>query len=676
MKKIKNVWVKIGILIFAVMAFCCSGVRYTVDAEEIKEYDAELVGVKEFYNMGINSTMKGGSAGTIYPGEKFIVLDVIDTSSGRRYYVHAVNANKKGYVSEKYIKLVETPGSENKVVTEVGKKVNYNKANDVYHDVKTVVTYSDGKVSEIPACEKHSFKNGKCEKCSAVQVADKAGNYVAKNKMTVYEKTESASKKVKTLAKGTKVVITEVKVNKYNNYWGTLADGSGYVWMGNLKKDGTSESHSTIQYDAELIGIKEFYNMGMTSSMTGASAGTIYPGEKFIILGKENTSSGIKYYVQALNANKKGYISEKYVKLVEAGLIDIKEYYKTSCDESHKKCTTKTYADGIEKTSYVVEKHTFKDGKCSLCGAKKVSKVKGEYITKTNVQVYYGTISASTKVKKIKKGETIQISEVTTNIYGNYWGKLADGSGNVWMGNLELVEPLEDVQRRAIVEIALWEFEKYGCRNEYVSEGNKPLSEPIKYNYGWTKKAGKSSSAWCADFVNWCANQADIPMSIFPHEIDGKTKGDDGNGYTEYGRYYMGKSLAYVPHLYEYMIENCNAKYYATKSNEVKNGEYIPKPGDLIIYANNNSECQHIGMVVDFEPETKYVITIEGNTSYKGNTVTGSGAKEYKKYNDSCIAEKRRIYNQYLISNDNPATTANESWYLQGYLVPDYGSDK
>lgn len=624
MKKIKNVWVKIGILIFAVMAFCCSGVRYTVDAEEIKEYDAELVGVKEFYNMGINSTMKGGSAGTIYPGEKFIVLDVIDTSSGRRYYVHAVNANKKGYVSEKYIKLVETPGSENKVVTEVGKKVNYNKANDVYHDVKTVVTYSDGKVSEIPACEKHSFKNGKCEKCSAVQVADKAGNYVAKNKMTVYEKTESASKKVKTLAKGTKVVITEVRVNKYNNYWGTLADGSGYVWMGNLKKDGTSESHSTIQYDAELIGIKEFYNMGMTSSMTGASAGTIYPGEKFIILGKENTSSGIKYYVQALNANKKGYISEKYVKLVEAGLIDIKEYYKTSCDESHKKCTTKTYADGIEKTSYVVEKHTFKDGKCSLCGAKKVSKVKGEYITKTNVQVYYGTISASTKVKKIKKGETIQISEVTTNIYGNYWGKLADGSGNVWMGNL-------DKQGDYAEGMALFALEQQeDFKKKYVDEKQKGFS--------WGKFSGREDIEWCADFVMWCAQSTGVPEDVIAWT--GKTWCDD---------------------LVKDILDKGGEYHHADGTG------YIPQVGDIICYSSSiekakNKEIRHVGVVVSVDKEASMYCSVEGNTTVEGFTKYNDKGESVGPYG---IGLKQRVYNMKY----KKVTT---NFYIAGFVTPNY----
>lgn len=101
---------------------------------------------------------------------------------------------------------------------------------------------------------------------------------------------------------------------------------------------------------------------------------------------------------------------------------------------------------------------------------------------------------------------------------------------------------------------------------------------------------------WCAMFVTWCADQCGyIEQNIIP-------------------------KTAAVYTLYSYY--NTIGRYHSAEL-------YQPKPGDIIIY----NISRHTGLVVDYDPETDIVTTIEGNT----------GSSDTAPYHlGSHVEEKRR----------------------------------
>lgn len=103
---------------------------------------------------------------------------------------------------------------------------------------------------------------------------------------------------------------------------------------------------------------------------------------------------------------------------------------------------------------------------------------------------------------------------------------------------------------------------------------------------------------WCAMFVSWCADQC---------------------GYIESGIMPKTASVANMKSWYQQ-----RGLYYAKESG------YEPKPGDVILFGNGRS---HTGLVVEYDPDTKTVTTVEGNTGTSGTTPyhKGSQVKE-KKY--------------------------------------------
>jgi hypothetical protein len=137
----------------------------------------------------------------------------------------------------------------------------------------------------------------------------------------------------------------------------------------------------------------------------------------------------------------------------------------------------------------------------------------------------------------------------------------------------------------------------------------------IKYNtwyYGRPVKAPSDSStayAWCAVFVSWCADQADIPQSVIPK--------------TASSRYYA-------------TWFNNQGRYTKYKSS------YTPKVGDLIFIdwdkkRGGINTIDHVGVVISVEDGK--VITVEGNFSNKvscntysinDRSITGYATPAYK----------------------------------------------
>ena len=96
---------------------------------------------------------------------------------------------------------------------------------------------------------------------------------------------------------------------------------------------------------------------------------------------------------------------------------------------------------------------------------------------------------------------------------------------------------------------------------------------------------GMDNNPWCAMFVSWCANKANIPCSVVP-------------------------KLAYVPYIYTFFNE---------LGRFCSRGNYTPKPGDIVLFGSND----HVGLVEKVSGSTVY--TIEGNTSSGGNNSNGDG---------------------------------------------------
>ena len=132
-----------------------------------------------------------------------------------------------------------------------------------------------------------------------------------------------------------------------------------------------------------------------------------------------------------------------------------------------------------------------------------------------------------------------------------------------------------------------------------------------KYGVWYSEQVADNSfayGAWCAMFVSWCANQANIPRSIIPL----------------YASCAIGRQWFESRGLFKYKES------------------YTPKTGDIIFFLSNGAS--HTGIVVDYRNGTVY--TIEGNTSDMCHQrsydpmnarITGYGTPQYPIYNGSKI---------------------------------------
>lgn len=132
-----------------------------------------------------------------------------------------------------------------------------------------------------------------------------------------------------------------------------------------------------------------------------------------------------------------------------------------------------------------------------------------------------------------------------------------------------------------------------------------------KYGVWYSEQVGDNSfahGAWCAMFVSWCANQANIPRTIIP------------------------------------LYASCAAgrQWFESRDLFKYKESYTPKTGDIIFFLSNGAS--HTGIVVEYKNGTVY--TIEGNTSDMCHQrsydpmnarITGYGTPQYPVYNGSKI---------------------------------------
>jgi len=129
----------------------------------------------------------------------------------------------------------------------------------------------------------------------------------------------------------------------------------------------------------------------------------------------------------------------------------------------------------------------------------------------------------------------------------------------------------------------------------------------------------KNGFAWCSVFVAW----------LFV-----KTFGEE-----------RAKQLLNYPY------DSCGAGVYWAKLYFTQKGQYYkyPERGDCIFFRNASGGMQHIGLVYD--SDSKYVYTIEGNTSGGSVVVAEGGAVCLKKYS---------LNNYYIDGYGRPSYTEEE----------------
>ena len=165
---------------------------------------------------------------------------------------------------------------------------------------------------------------------------------------------------------------------------------------------------------------------------------------------------------------------------------------------------------------------------------------------------------------------------------------------------------------------------------ELSTSTGKPLSKG--QDGGYTKYGawfGAPTTAWCAFFVAWCANQADISTSVIPRIGNCASL---VNWYSQRGRYYP------------------------------KSG-FTPKAGDLIFFNwSGGSTAKHIGIVTGVSGNNVYVV--EGNT---GSSQGYRAEAKTRNKNASYILG-------YARPNYNDGSTYVGSYSFAAYAASKYGS--
>ena len=144
-----------------------------------------------------------------------------------------------------------------------------------------------------------------------------------------------------------------------------------------------------------------------------------------------------------------------------------------------------------------------------------------------------------------------------------------------------------------------------GYSGTTVGEGN--YTEYGRWNYATNGKGGKTNHYWCASFIAWCARRANIPTS------------------------YISNSAGAAD-----ITNSCSYKKVAAK--DVRDGEYIPLPGDLVHIQTTNEKGEiqnHVEIVKSYDANNKKLLTIGGNTSAgeSGSQNNGGGAFERNRWN-------------------------------------------
>ena len=424
---------------------------------------------------------KCSAVNTLYKGTDIVVTQKVVNAMGNTWYKYS-----GGYIFEDHVKNHSSCSWDSGKVTQ-----------------KATCISTGTKVQKCKVCEKektttiakakHSYKDSVCTGCgcwdtSSLKSKSTVNNVKycvvsqsAKVRSGPYEKCGS----VKTVYKGTDIVITEKVVNAQGNTWYKCSDG--YIFEDHVKKHtscswdsgkvtkkatciatGTKvqtctlcgktktttvekTNHSYKDYVCTTCGVwktsslkskKKIDNVEYCA-ISGSAKIRSGPYEDCSVVKKIAKGTDIVITQKVVNAKgstwykcSDGYIFEDHVKKHTSCSWDSGKVTKkatctaTGTKEQQCKICEKTKVTTLSKT-----KHSYKDYVCKKCGAWKTSSLE----SKTKIDnVEYCVVSKSAKirsgpyencsvVKKVSKGEIIVVTQKVVNAEGNTWYKCSDG---------------------------------------------------------------------------------------------------------------------------------------------------------------------------------------------------------------------------------------------------------
>lgn len=157
-------------------------------------------------------------------------------------------------------------------------------------------------------------------------------------------------------------------------------------------------------------------------------------------------------------------------------------------------------------------------------------------------------------------------------------------------------------QRTDIVNVALSQvgYKEGSYSGDYSGADDGSYYNYTEYNYWYHNyvssgmPVGGDGAPWCATFVSWCAEQANVPSSVLRRS----TAAGHGSSYFNVNFYSGSSTLA---------SSNDKDSYF-------KGYNYTPQKGDLFF----TRSWSHVGLVVGVSGN--YVITVEGNTNNNGSS--------------------------------------------------------
>ncbi len=166
------------------------------------------------------------------------------------------------------------------------------------------------------------------------------------------------------------------------------------------------------------------------------------------------------------------------------------------------------------------------------------------------------------------------------------------------------------------------------------------------------------ASAWCADFLTWCAEQVGL-SSVIPRTPSVGTLYEtitNPNGSYKASGVYFADS-------YSRDIGNKIFQY----ANEIDRENYTPQTGDLIfiVWAENTYIMGHVGIVIDYNEETSQVYFVDGNAG--NGIVKVRDGETHDGYSDSyglAASDKRIVgYVRPNYSAVSMSGTISYSWH-------------
>ena len=252
-----------------------------IDYTPIEEAKKEIIGYgtlnANWVNLGLNWNMTGGTSGRVVPGETFVIYAKKNVNGTNRYYVYAENAGIYGYISERFITIVDTENKkdENGIELDVALHVQETTTTCGVASVKMVLDYlgiknSSGKAISEGTLWKWANSNG--QGTYVYRIAETLTNYGVPYKFVDMSKAVSEnywSELEKSLEKNRPVLIP-IKPTK-NDYW--EYNTGHYIVVTGMHVDENGEKQVVIndchfRYSAEdkVIPLKELVRVSKNHS--------------------------------------------------------------------------------------------------------------------------------------------------------------------------------------------------------------------------------------------------------------------------------------------------------------------------------------------------------------------------------------------------------------------------